>query len=132
MAKLSDKTLVIIPTFNERENLPLIVDRLFKAEPERVDVLVVDDASPDGTGEIADEMAAKDSRIHVLHREGKGGLGGAYIAGFRWASKMASRCCVRWMPMVLTLPNCCTCCLIASTLALNWCWDPVTSRVARR
>ncbi|WP_282938591.1 polyprenol monophosphomannose synthase [Corynebacterium auriscanis] len=84
MAKLSDKTLVIIPTFNERENLPLIVDRLFKAEPERVDVLVVDDASPDGTGDIADEMAAKDSRIHVLHRQGKGGLGGAYIAGFRW------------------------------------------------
>lgn len=84
MPKLSDKTLVIIPTFNERENLPLIVNRLFNAEPDRVDVLVVDDNSPDGTGAIADDMAAKDERIKVMHREGKGGLGGAYIAGFRW------------------------------------------------
>ena len=57
MNKLSDKTLVIIPTYNERENLPLIIGRLLKAEPERVDVLVVDDSSPDGTGELADEMA---------------------------------------------------------------------------
>ncbi len=84
MAKLSDKTLVIIPTFNERENLPLIVDRLLQAEPERVHVLVVDDNSPDGTGQIADDLAKNDQRIHVLHRQGKGGLGGAYIAGFAW------------------------------------------------
>lgn len=84
MAKLSDKTLVIIPTFNERENLPLIIDRLLTAEADRVNVLVVDDSSPDGTGELADELAAKDERIKVLHREGKGGLGGAYIAGFKW------------------------------------------------
>ncbi|KAB1503618.1 polyprenol monophosphomannose synthase [Corynebacterium sp. 320] len=84
MAKLSDKTLVIIPTFNERENLPLIINRLLTAEPERVNVLVVDDNSPDGTGEVAEELASKDERIKVLHREGKGGLGGAYIAGFRW------------------------------------------------
>lgn len=84
MAKLSDKTLVIIPTFNERDNLPLIIDRLLKAEPERVHVLVVDDSSPDGTGELAEELAAKDTRIHVMHREGKTGLGGAYSAGFRW------------------------------------------------
>ncbi|WP_297666686.1 polyprenol monophosphomannose synthase [uncultured Corynebacterium sp.] len=84
MTKLSDKTLVIIPTYNERENLPLIIGRLLKAEPERVDVLVVDDSSPDGTGDLADEMAAENSKIHVMHRGGKGGLGGAYIAGFRW------------------------------------------------
>lgn len=84
MNKLSDKTLVIIPTYNERENLPLIIGRLLKAEPERVDVLVVDDSSPDGTGDLADEMAAENSKIHVMHRGGKGGLGGAYIAGFRW------------------------------------------------
>lgn len=84
MAKLSDKTLVIIPTYDERENLPIIVNRLLTAEPERVDVLVVDDNSPDGTGDVAEEMAAKDPRINVLHREGKGGLGGAYIAGFKW------------------------------------------------
>lgn len=84
MTRISDKTLVIIPTFNEKENLPLIIDRLLTAEPERVSVLVVDDSSPDGTGEIADRLAADDDRINVLHREGKGGLGGAYIAGFRW------------------------------------------------
>ncbi|RAV31693.1 polyprenol monophosphomannose synthase [Corynebacterium heidelbergense] len=84
MAKISDHTLVIIPTFNERENLPLIVKRLLDAEPQRVHVLVVDDSSPDGTGEVADQLAAKDERIQVLHREGKGGLGGAYIAGFHW------------------------------------------------
>ncbi|GAA4384397.1 polyprenol monophosphomannose synthase [Tsukamurella soli] len=80
----SSKTLVIIPTYDELENLPLIVGRLHRAQPE-VDVLVVDDNSPDGTGEKADEMAAADPRIHVLHRSEKNGLGGAYIAGFRWA-----------------------------------------------
>ncbi|HIW96843.1 MAG TPA: polyprenol monophosphomannose synthase [Candidatus Corynebacterium gallistercoris] len=84
MTKLSDQTLVIIPTYNEKDNLPLIIGRLLKAEPERVHVLVVDDSSPDGTGEVADKLAADDERIHVLHRVGKGGLGGAYIAGFRW------------------------------------------------
>lgn len=84
MAKLSDKTLVIIPTFNELENLPLIIERLLNAEPERVNVLVVDDSSPDGTGDKADELAANDDRIHVMHREGKGGLAGAYVAGFKW------------------------------------------------
>lgn len=80
----SSKTLVIIPTYNELENLPLIVGRLHKAQPD-VDVLVVDDSSPDGTGVKADEMAAADPRIHVLHRAEKNGLGGAYIAGFHWA-----------------------------------------------
>lgn len=84
MTKLSDKTLVVIPTYNEKDNLPIIVDRLLKAEPERVDILVVDDASPDGTGDIADALDAKHEQISVLHREGKGGLAGAYIAGFRW------------------------------------------------
>ncbi|MDF0530683.1 polyprenol monophosphomannose synthase [Tsukamurella sp. 8F] len=80
----SSKTLVIIPTYDELENLPLIVGRLHRAQP-GADVLVVDDNSPDGTGEKADEMAAADERIHVLHRTEKNGLGGAYIAGFRWA-----------------------------------------------
>jgi len=84
MAKLSEKTLVIIPTFNELENLPLIIDRLLTAEPQRVNVLVVDDSSPDGTGDKAEELAANDDRIHVMHREGKGGLAGAYVAGFKW------------------------------------------------
>lgn len=78
------RVLVIVPTYNERENLPLILDRLHGAVPE-VDVLVVDDGSPDGTGEIADERAAADQRIHVLHRTAKNGLGAAYLAGFDWA-----------------------------------------------
>jgi len=78
-----DKVLVIIPTYNERENLPLILDRLLRAVP-AVQVLVADDDSPDGTGQIADERAAADDRIQVLHRTVKEGLGAAYIAGFEW------------------------------------------------
>jgi dolichol-phosphate mannosyltransferase len=77
------KTLVILPTFNERENLERALSSLFAHNPE-VQALVVDDASPDGTGEIADYLAAADGRIHVLHREGKQGLGKAYLAGFAW------------------------------------------------
>jgi dolichol-phosphate mannosyltransferase len=75
--------LVIIPTYNESENLERIVTRLHEHNPE-VHVLVADDNSPDGTGEIADKLAAKDQRVHVLHRKGKEGLGAAYLAGFAW------------------------------------------------
>lgn len=78
-----DKILVIIPTYDERENLPLILDRLLKAVP-TAHVLVADDGSPDGTGRIADERAAADERVHVLHRSEKAGLGAAYVAGFGW------------------------------------------------
>ena len=78
------KVLVIIPTYNELENLPLIVPAVLAAVP-TVHVLVADDNSPDGTGDAADEMAAADPRIHVLHRAGKEGLGAAYLAGFHWA-----------------------------------------------
>ncbi|HTW00713.1 MAG TPA: polyprenol monophosphomannose synthase [Streptosporangiaceae bacterium] len=74
---------VIIPTYNERENLDSIVARARNAVPD-ADVLVVDDNSPDGTGELADKLSAGDEKIHVLHRPGKGGLGAAYIAGFGW------------------------------------------------
>lgn len=77
------RVLVIIPTYNERENLPIIVPAVLGAAP--VEVLVADDNSPDGTGAIADEMAAADPRVHVLHRAGKEGLGAAYLAGFAWA-----------------------------------------------
>lgn len=80
----SDRVVVIIPTYNERENLPLILDRLRAAAPD-VDVLVVDDNSPDGTGALADERSAADPRISVLHRTSKDGLGAAYLAGFAWA-----------------------------------------------
>ena len=74
---------MIIPTYNERENLPPILDRVRSAVPD-VDVLVVDDGSPDGTGEVADKYAANDSQIQVLHRDRKAGLGAAYVAGFRY------------------------------------------------
>lgn len=77
------RVVVLIPTYNERENLPGIVSRVRASVPE-ADVLVLDDASPDGTGELADELAAADSQVHVLHRNGKQGLGKAYIAGFEW------------------------------------------------
>ncbi len=78
------KTLVIVPTYNERDNLPPLVDRLLKLAPP-VDLLVVDDNSPDGTGRLADELAAKHPQVRVLHRQVKDGLGRAYIAGFKWA-----------------------------------------------
>ncbi len=81
---MSQKTLVIVPTFNERDNLPRLVQRLM-ALPVPVEVLVVDDNSPDGTGRVADEIAAKNSRVQVLHRQEKNGLGRAYCAGFAWA-----------------------------------------------
>ncbi len=79
-----NKTLIIVPTYNERENLPRMAQKLLSL-PAAVDVLVVDDSSPDGTGKIAYELASRHPQIHVLHRAGKEGLGRAYIAGFKWA-----------------------------------------------
>ncbi|RJQ66370.1 polyprenol monophosphomannose synthase [Pseudonocardiaceae bacterium YIM PH 21723] len=84
MADRLGQVLVVIPTYNERENIPIVVKRLHAALP-KVQVLVVDDGSPDGTGEVADEMAAADDRVHVMHRTEKAGLGAAYLAGFAWA-----------------------------------------------
>lgn len=78
------RALIIIPTYNELENLPLLLDAIFELQP-NVHILVVDDNSPDGTGDFADEKAASDERVHVMHRQGKQGLGTAYIAGFKWA-----------------------------------------------
>jgi dolichol-phosphate mannosyltransferase len=78
------RVLVVIPTYNEAENLRLITDRVRGAVPS-VDILIADDNSPDGTGAIADELASQDPQIHVLHRPGKQGLGAAYVAGFGWA-----------------------------------------------
>jgi dolichol-phosphate mannosyltransferase len=79
-----NKTIVVVPTYNERENLPSLARRLLGL-PVSVDLLVVDDNSPDGTGQIADDLAAKHPSVHVLHRPQKSGLGRAYIAGFKWA-----------------------------------------------
>ena len=78
------RVLVVIPTYNEKDNVRVIVDRVRRSAP-AVDILVADDNSPDGTGQIADEIAAADDQVHVLHRPGKQGLGAAYIAGFAWA-----------------------------------------------
>ncbi|MGD7707849.1 polyprenol monophosphomannose synthase [Microlunatus sp. Y2014] len=77
------RTLVIIPTYNEAENLEWIISRVRDAAPE-VEILVADDNSPDGTGEIADRLAAADGHVHVMHRRNKQGLGAAYLAGFDW------------------------------------------------
>jgi len=81
---LAERALVIIPTYNERENLPRIVPLVLEQDP-RLEVLVVDDNSPDGTGDLAEALAAATNRVHVIHRQGKAGLGTAYVAGFRWA-----------------------------------------------
>ncbi len=78
------RALICLPTYDERENLEPIVAAIHAAVPD-VDVLVVDDASPDGTGALADEIATRDPRVKVLHRAGKQGLGRAYLAGFAWA-----------------------------------------------
>ena len=78
------KALIIIPTYNERENIRELLAQIF-AQNLPTEVLIVDDNSPDGTGALADEMAAADRRVHVMHREGKQGLGSAYVAGFRYA-----------------------------------------------
>lgn len=80
----SQNALIVLPTYNEAENLETLIGEVM-ALPVAFDLLVVDDNSPDGTGEIADRLAAASERIHVLHRQGKLGLGTAYIAGFRWA-----------------------------------------------
>jgi len=79
----AERGLVIIPTYNERDNLPRLLPMALEQDP-RLEVLIIDDASPDGTGALADVMAADDPRIHVLHRAGKLGLGTAYLEGFRW------------------------------------------------
>lgn len=78
------KPIVIVPTFNEAENIRLLVSEIL-ALPIAVDVVVIDDHSPDGTGQIADELAARHPAVHVVHRAGKLGLGTAYIAGFKYA-----------------------------------------------
>ena len=84
MTAPSRRILVCVPTYDEAESLPPLLARLRSTVPD-VEVLVIDDNSPDGTGAIADGIAAADAHVHVLHRAGKGGLGAAYLAGFAWA-----------------------------------------------
>jgi len=79
----AQRLLVVIPTYNEAENIELVLDRVRASVP-AADVLVVDDGSPDGTGDLADKVAAHDPAVRVLHRAAKAGLGAAYLAGFEW------------------------------------------------
>ena len=81
---MADRALVIVPTYNERDNVTTLTARILEQDS-RLDVLVVDDGSPDGTGDLAEEIAAREPRVHVIHRPRKMGLGTAYIAGFKWA-----------------------------------------------
>ena len=80
---MAERFLVILPTYNESENLPRIVPRILAQDP-RLEILVVDDSSPDGTGRVATDLAGLNPRVHVLHRPRKEGLGRAYLAGFGW------------------------------------------------
>ena len=81
---MGERALVVIPTYNEAGNVPSLIPQVLAQDP-RLEILVVDDNSPDGTGRIAAALAAQEPRVHVLHREGKLGLGTAYITGFKWA-----------------------------------------------
>ncbi len=81
---MPERALVIVPTYNERENIRRLIDTVL-VQDARIDMLIVDDGSPDGTGALVDEIRATNDRVHVLHRPRKMGLGTAYIAGFRWA-----------------------------------------------
>ncbi|HSM16326.1 MAG TPA: polyprenol monophosphomannose synthase [Gemmatimonadales bacterium] len=81
---MAERALVAIPTYNEAENIARIIPRVLEQDP-RIEVLVVDDNSPDGTGQLADDIAERDPRVHVLHRDAKQGLGKAYLAAFAWA-----------------------------------------------
>ena len=88
---MAERALVIIPTYNEASNIPQLIP-LVLDQDECLDILIVDDGSPDGTGKIADGLAAENGRVHVLHREKKLGLGTAYKAGFKWALEREYEC----------------------------------------
>lgn len=81
---MTDRALVIVPTYNEKENIAKLIVAVL-AQDEAIDMLIVDDGSPDGTGELVDAIAAANPRVHAIHRAGKLGLGTAYVAGFKWA-----------------------------------------------
>ena len=81
---MPERALVIIPTYNEAANVPNLVPQVLCQDP-RLEILIVDDNSPDGTGQLAEAIAQGEPRVHVLHRDGKRGLGTAYVTGFRWA-----------------------------------------------
>jgi dolichol-phosphate mannosyltransferase len=81
---VAERALIIVPTFNERENITRLIQAVLAQDP-RIDMLIVDDGSPDGTGDVVESIAAQNPRVHILHRPRKMGLGTAYIAGFKWS-----------------------------------------------
>jgi dolichol-phosphate mannosyltransferase len=85
------RALIVIPTYNERENIQPLIEAIFKKVPQSVDVLVVDDGSPDGTGQLVAQITQSNPRVHVLHRAKKMGLGTAYVAGFRWGMQQEQK-----------------------------------------
>ena len=125
---MTDRVLVIVPTYNEVDNVERIVERLQASVPE-AHVLVVDDGSPDGTGELAEKLAARDPRVHVLRRAGKAGLGPAYVAGFpgRWRTGTTSSS--RWTPTARTPRSSCPGCW-RRWRAPTWCWARATCPAA--
>ncbi|MEZ4836509.1 MAG: glycosyltransferase [Caldilineaceae bacterium] len=121
------QALVIVPTYNEKENLAKLVGRL-RALPGDVHVLVVDDNSPDGTGDIADGMAATDPGVHVLHRSGKLGLGTAYRTGFRYGlDRTTIATSAPWTPTSATAPKASPICWTRRQAATIWWWAVATS-----
>ena len=102
-------TLVIVPTYNERENLSGLLPRLRRAVPD-AEVLVVDDGSPDGTGQVADAFALADAAVHVLHRPAKAGWPPPTSRASSGASDAGSTCWSAWTPTVPTSPSNCRCC----------------------
>lgn len=109
------RTLIVVPTFNEIENLKPLTEAILAAVPAGVDLLVVDDGSPDGTGQLADSLAGHNSRISVLHRAKKMGLGTAYVAGFKWGLERGYQALIemdadfshdpKYLPQLLDLLN---------------------------
>lgn len=98
-----NKALIIVPTYNERENIRKLVGEVLEKDS-RLEMLIVDDNSPDGTGELADQLAEQDSRVHAIHRQSKLGLGSAYREGFRWASSETMIWFSKWTQIFPTTP----------------------------
>jgi dolichol-phosphate mannosyltransferase len=102
---VAERALVIVPTYNERDNISTLIGRILEQDP-RLEVLVVDDGSPDGTGDIVDEIATREPRVHAMHRGRKLGLGTAYCAGFKWAFRTTRRISQCFSPRSRTRTSC--------------------------
>ena len=128
-------SLVIIPTYNEKENISKMLDTVMSLNPSRgeaFDVLVVDDGSPDGTGDLVREaQAAYPNRIHLLERSGKLGLGTAYIAGFKWGLSKGYDYLFEWTPTLATTPRIWSASERRAWTERVWLWDLATPKAAQ-